>query len=140
MCDFKMFNLENTNSVELTAVVQGPTVEAAYDNEEFEIMSIVITDSTSTITFVMEQPSGQQIAAEGRLWCRMDDEPWKPFEQSGQKLTYDVSVPGTEGTVGYELRFALADEVANNPKGVVWKDPKMIISRKGQFGKQYAAR
>jgi hypothetical protein len=132
MCDFTMINLSNTGSVTLTLDIDGEIIDAAYDGQEFEIMTIAITLSSLTkVTFTAEQP-GQTVQAEGRRWCRDDADPWTSWEKSGDTLTYVADVPPDTGTDwGYEFRFALGSAIAAGG-AVVWKDPKMIISRKGQ--------
>lgn len=142
MCDFKMFNLVDADSVAFSAVVEGGTVDVSYDGEEFEIMAIEIDlGSITTVTFTVPQQT-PPIQAEGRRWCRYDEDPWVKWTEVGEKLTYTAQVPERDGdTIGYELRFALK-AVAANADVVRWIDPKVIISRKGQgaTAKQSAAR
>lgn len=140
MCDFKMFTLNDLDSVELGVSVAGPLVDATYDGQKFEIMEVEIDEGAiTTVTFVVYQQT-PAIRAEGRLWCRNNTHEWTAFKKSGNKLTYATDVPASVGgTVGYELRFAL-EGVADDQ--VVWVDPKVIISRKGQVldTRQQAAR
>lgn len=146
MCEFNMINLQDVNNVPFAAVVEGQTVDVSYDGEEFEIMSVVImVGSITTVTFTVPQQN-PPIQAEGRHWCRDDDDPWVQWTEDSGKLSYTTQVPTKENdTTGYEFRFALKSavkEAADQNKPVLWVDPKVIISRKGQgaTAQQYAAR
>jgi hypothetical protein len=132
MCDFTKINLEDVSAVTLELDIDGDIVDAAYNNVEFEIMEIMITES-SIIKIVLsaQQPDGGPVIGQGRRWCRNDDEQWTDWTSSGGTLSYTVDVPAEAGTDwGYELRFALESEVKRGGY-IKWKDPKMIVSRKG---------
>jgi hypothetical protein len=88
-------------------------------------MQINITKPEITeILFTAEQLN-PPVVAEGRRWCRGDDDPWSAWTVSGNLLKYQMNVPVSLGIdTGYELRFAL--------QSAGFEDPKVIISRKGQ--------
>jgi hypothetical protein len=121
-CDFTVIRLANVDSVQLRLTIVNDNIVVDYQGEPFDVLCIDITSGISRVTFSATQ-TNPQCQAEGRHWCRSDDDPWVAWEQSGTTLTYSADVPASVGTdMGYELRFSLHG----------WLDPKVIISRKGQ--------